>query len=241
MIFAICDDDKEQLNILIDLLENYQSASGETMKFDVFQNGLDLMAALQSRTYDALLLDILMPGFNGIEAAKEIRGFNEKLPIIFLTSSPEFAVESYRVHAFDYLLKPVDQVDFYKTLDRICLHKHEQTDTLTIQVAKAIYVLPLSQIEFLEVSNRTLFFHLSDGSEKVITGRLYEYEETLLKHPQFLKVHRSFIINMDLMKALDKQSFLTLSGRNVPISRNLLQSIQKTYMDYLHMAIRLSN
>ena len=74
---------------------------------------------MQKENYDVLLLDIIMPGLNGIGAAREIRENDRSIPIIFLTSSPEFAVESYRVRAFDYLLKPVNGEELFRSLDNI--------------------------------------------------------------------------------------------------------------------------
>ena len=92
--------------------------------------------------------------------------------------------------------------------------------------------------EFVEINNRTLSFHLIDGTVNSIAGRLSDYEYTLLSHPEFLKIHRSYIINMDYMKALNQKSFITLTGKEIPISRNLLPATQKHYIEHLHAAIR---
>lgn len=239
MKIAICEDDTTQQNILTAALDSYRTPAGEHVQYDVYHNGLDLLASINTHPYDVLLLDILMPGFTGMDAAREIRKSNEKIPIIFLTTSQEFAVESYRVHAFDYLMKPVDQNVLFDTLDRaFSMTESTLEKSILVQTAKAVYVLSLSQIEFVEINNRTLSFHLIDGTVKSISGRLSDYEEALLKHPEFLKIHRSYIINMDLMKALNQKSFITLTGNEIPISRNLLPAIQKRYIEHLHSAIR---
>ncbi|MGN0306222.1 MAG: LytR/AlgR family response regulator transcription factor [Lachnospiraceae bacterium] len=239
MKIAICEDDTRQQNILTAALDSYRTPAGEYIQYDVYPNGLELLASKTIQLYDILLLDILMPGFTGIQTAREIRETNEKIPIIFLTNSQEFAVESYRVHAFDYLMKPIDQKALFKTLDKAyAMTETTLEKSIILQASKAIYVLSLSQIEFVEVSNRTLSFHLIDGTVKSITGRLSDYENTLLSHPEFLKIHRSYLINMDLMKALKQKSFITLTGDEVPISRNLLHIVQKQYIEHLHSAIR---
>lgn len=80
------------------------------------------MDALRGVNYQLLLLDILMPGFTGIQAAREIRTFDSETKIIFLTSSPEFAVESYGVDAFYYLLKHIREGDLFPVLDRLPQH-----------------------------------------------------------------------------------------------------------------------
>lgn len=239
MKIAICEDDTIQQNILTMSLDSYCTPSGEHIQYDVYHSGLDLLASIHTHRYDVLLLDILMPGFTGIETAREIRGSNEKIPIIFLTSSQEFAVESYRIHAFDYLMKPVNQNALFETLDRAyAVTENALEKSIMVQTSKAIFALSFSEIEFVEINNRTLSFHLINGTVKSLSGRLSDYEDTLLKQPEFLKIHRSYIINMDLMKALNQKSFITLTGNEVPISRNLLPEIQKRYIEHLHSAIR---
>lgn len=239
MKMAICEDDTTQQNILAAALDSYRTPAGEHVQYDIYRNGLDLLASINTHLYDVLLLDILMPGFTGIEIAREIRESNEKIPIIFLTTSQEFAIESYRVHAFDYLMKPVDKNTLFDTLDRAYAMMESTLDkSIMLQTTKAVYVLFLSQIEFVEINNRTLSFHLIDGTVKSISGRLSDYEDALLGHSEFLKVHRSYIINMDFMKALNQKSFFTLTGNEVPISRNLLPAIKKRYIEHLHSAIR---
>lgn len=239
MKMAICEDDTTQQNILAAALDSYRTPAGEHVQYDIYHNGLDLLASINTHLYDVLLLDILMPGFTGIETAREIRESNEKIPIIFLTTSQEFAIESYRVHALDYLMKPVDQNALFETLDRAyAMMESTLEKSIMVQTTKAVYVLFLSQIEFVEINNRTLSFHLIDGTVKSISGRLSDYEDALLGHSEFLKVHRSYIINMDFMKALNEKSFYTLTGNEVPISRNLLPAIKKRYIEHLHSAIR---
>lgn len=239
MKIGICEDDATQQNLLTAALDSYRTPAGKHIQYDVYHNGLDLLASINTYLYDVLLLDILMPGFTGIETAREIREENEKIPIIFLTASREFAIESYRVHALDYLMKPIDQNALFETLNRAyTLTENTLEKSIMVQTTKAVYAFSPSEIEFVEINNRTLSFHLIDGTVKSISGRLSDYEDVLLKHSEFLKVHRSYIINMDFMKTLNQKSFITLTGDEVPVSRNLLPSIKKRYIKHLHSAVR---
>ena len=97
---AFCDDDLEILKELGILLDKYKTERDEDLTCTVFQSPLELLAAIEKGfSFDILFLDILMPGENGIETAKEIRQYDNNMKIIFLTSSPEFAVQSYTVKA----------------------------------------------------------------------------------------------------------------------------------------------
>ncbi len=116
---GICDDlaaEREQLKTLLfakfPQLTILEYASGETL----------LEGLAQGETIDLLFLDICMGGINGIETAAEIRKKYKKMPILFLTTSPEFAVASYRVQAQDYLLKPVEKDELYQSIDRQMRH-----------------------------------------------------------------------------------------------------------------------
>lgn len=104
---AFCDDDPNIHDQLTALLEKYRTQRKADLECTAFRSPLDLLAAIESGArYDILLLDVLMPAEDGITAAKEIRQYDKTVHIIFLTSSTEFAVESYVVGAYFYLLKP---------------------------------------------------------------------------------------------------------------------------------------
>lgn len=114
MKIAICDDDKtEQLQIL-ELLEGYFKGRKNKPAIKTFSSSIELASIARYEQFDLYLLDVIMPILNGIELAKEIRGFDKASDIIFLTSSPEFAVESYTVKASNYLVKPIQKAAFFR-------------------------------------------------------------------------------------------------------------------------------
>jgi len=103
---AICDDDLPELSIISGLLNRYKTEKNVAFMYDAFTNAIELLEAMKLHAYDILLLDVMMPGMSGLTAAHEIRSFDPAVRIIFLTSSPEYAVESYSVDAYYYMLKP---------------------------------------------------------------------------------------------------------------------------------------
>ena len=84
---AVCDDDREELTRVSALLGQYQASRGSILSFDLFRSAMDLLEAMRHTAYDAVLLDILMPGLSGMEAAREIRAAALDPKIVFLTSS----------------------------------------------------------------------------------------------------------------------------------------------------------
>ena len=114
MKIAICDDDSLVLQELSKLLNQYRAQNRSHLEYDVYACPLELVAQIEKGThYDIILLDVVMPGINGIQCAKDIRAIDNFVKIIFLTSSAEYAVESYSVSAYQYLLKPLQKAAFH--------------------------------------------------------------------------------------------------------------------------------
>lgn len=230
---AICDDELRELSRISDLLNQYKTEKNAVFKCNAFSSAFELLESMKRQEYDALLLDVLMPGMNGLTAAHEIRSFDPAIKIIFLTSSPEFAVESYAVNAHYYLLKPSTADKLFPILDRILLEKVKTEEILSIHQPSGLIRLPLSRVEFLEVYGKRLMFHFDDGSVTEIRGTISEFENKLLSKNNFFKVHRSFIVNMEYIKSLNTRDLTTLSGQTVPISRLLHNQAKEAYMRFL--------
>lgn len=117
---GLCDDDLAILSQLQVLLGRYQVERNAEITSAAFQSPLELLAEIEKgMRFDILLLDVLMPGENGIDAAREIRRYDNNVKIIFLTSSSEFAVESYTVGAYFYQLKPIWEENFFRLMDAV--------------------------------------------------------------------------------------------------------------------------
>lgn len=230
---AICDDDLKELSRISNLLNQYQGEKEPAFRYDSFSNALDLLEAMKRNTYHVLFLDVLMPGLDGMEAAREIRRFDEETKIIFLTSSKEFAVESYAVDAHFYMLKPATTPKLFPILDKLFLEAQRGEESLQIKTASGMTRIPLGNIEFLEVFNKKLRFHLAGGAIKEISGSLSDFEGALLAHPEFIKVHRSYIVNMSSVFSMNQKEFITGAKQTVPISRLLYPKIREAYMQYL--------
>jgi len=230
---AICDDDTRELSRISNLLKKYQNEKNCLLRVEVFSNGKMLLESMRNRTYDILLLDILMPGLNGIQAAYKIREFDNEAKIIFLTSSPEFAVESYTVGAYYYFVKPGTEEKLFPILNKILNDLQKTEEALHIKSSSGIMRIPLSKLEFLEVMNKKLFFHLTDGSVKEISGSLSDYEAQLVYREEFTKVHRSYIVNMNYIQVLNSKELVTYTRQRVPISRLLFDKVKQSYMEYL--------
>ena len=230
---AVCDDSRELLEKVEKDLHEYESVRSTPVTVHTYTNAVDLLDGLKKTDYDILILDIIMPGFTGMQAAHEIRKFNEEIKIIFLTSSKEFAIESYSVGAYYYLLKPVLNEKLFSVLDKVVSEITSKQESCVIYTHMGIVNIPFAKIECLEVYNKHLVFHLSDGSTKETRGALTDYENVFLERKEFLKIHRSYILNMDYIHSIEAGEIATYSGKRFPVSRLLAKDIKEHYMNYM--------
>lgn len=196
MYIAVCDDQIEELEKLTALLQAWQSDRRSDVRFQTFRSGGQLLDAARAERFTLYLLDVLMPGMTGMDAAREIRSFDAAADIIFLTTSPGFAYESYGVRAAEYLLKPINAKLLYPVLDKLYLRDQKPQDGLTVKSNGMLVRLPFSQLSYVEVNGKHLFFNMADGTVYEVAASMREYEGALLARPEFMRVHRSYIVNM---------------------------------------------
>ena len=121
MYIAVCDDQTEELGSLTELIGAWEEDRGTPVRVKSFRSAAELLDAARHERFTLYLLDIMMPGLNGMDAAREIRGFDKAADIIFLTSSPGFAYDSYSVQALEYLLKPIRTKTLYPLTGWSCV------------------------------------------------------------------------------------------------------------------------
>lgn len=231
---AFCDDDLEILKELGILLDKYKKERDEDLTCTVFQSPLELLAAIEKGfSFDILFLDILMPGENGIETAKEIRQYDNNMKIIFLTSSPEFAVQSYTVGAYFYQLKPVWEESFFRLMDAVLVEcEKKKKNSLILRSKDGITRIDLQQLEYCEVLGRKLLFHLENGAVLESAGSLDDLAGQLMQYSNFFRPHRSFLVNMEYIQNISSRSIKMVNDAEIPIPHGKCSEIKNTYMEY---------
>lgn len=234
MRFALCDDNTQDLNHLTALLADYETNRGVRLECQTFHSGTELLCGMKGGEYDVILLDMLMPGISGIETAQELRGFDQTVKLLFLSASPEFAVDSYSVGAYYYLLKPATAQTLFPLLDKIITELYSQPEEgLLLKGRDGVVRVPFSRLEYVEVMNKTVSFHLTDGSVREVSAALADFEEELLGHSEFSKVHRSFLLNLRHVQSVGAKGAVTRMGHTVPVSRSLYPQVKDAYMYFL--------
>ncbi|MDE6590262.1 MAG: LytTR family DNA-binding domain-containing protein [Oscillospiraceae bacterium] len=233
MYIAVCDDQAEDLNDIDALLCAWETERNLPLHRKLFSNAVELLDAARRENFTLYLLDVIMSGVNGMSAARELRDLDHTANIVFLTSSPEFAWESYRVQALDYLLKPVDKGILFGLLDKLYCREQRPQEALILKTGPTILRILFSELSFVEVIGKRLYFNMTNGDVREITGSMKTYEEQLLSRPEFMRVHRSYIVNMLQVEELSSSHIRTFSGKSLPVSRLLYPQLPEDYMALL--------
>lgn len=179
---ALCDDDIFDRSRLSSLLTAI--LDGESVKYSCtqFQNGLELAAALENGAgFDLYFLDILMRGYDGISLGTEIRTYDKKAKIVYITSSPSFALDSYAVKAYDYLLKPINEDVLKRTLrDILDQIIGDDCQTLILKTTIGLQKIPLASLVFVEAMGRTAVYHTVSGRDFKCCCKFSQASEELL-------------------------------------------------------------
>lgn len=234
---AICDDSKQERQILAALFKRYQELHATPLQIHIFQNGFSLLDAIdQGKRFDITILDILMPGENGIEIARNIRASGADTEIIFLTSSLEYAVDSYEVKAQNYLLKPVTEEKFFASIDSILAELDEKdTASFIIYTTEKQYSrIRVSSLVYGEVTHRTITLHLADQTMISAVMTFTEFQDILKAYPDFIYPHRSYAVNMNYIQYVTKSDIILTDGQKIPLSRNNYMKISEQFLNFAY-------
>lgn len=229
---GICDDSAvflEQIKFMID----HWDEKPQTIVTNLFEDGDSLIQSHKENPFDILLLDIMMPLLNGIDAAKEIRSKDKTVKIIFLTTSPEFALDSYSVKASDYLLKPIQPSRLFSCLKELIPEIQDPSKIITVKSSDITYRIFHSNIEYIEAQNKHVSFSLSNGKILVSSDPLYTYDNKLTLADGFFKCHRSYIVNLYQISSFTHKEIIMRSGFKIPISRNYQKDFENIYFSVL--------
>ena len=154
--------------------------------------------------------------------------FHDFRTIIFLTASPDYAIESYEVQASGYLLKSFSEEKLMKLLNRIL--KTDMKRRVAIKNRRQYRYPCTDDIMYIDSNKHNVTLHLSDGSEIITVDKLGEIEKRI-NEKRFLRCHQSYLVNMDYIKDVE-DDFIMEDGTLVPIRVRGRKEILDTYYDY---------
>lgn len=232
---ALCDDEPEELSRIEALLANYaKNCPEQVFCHQCFTSMDSLLLEIETHPdFDLLLLDVCLPDKSGIEAAQELRAAGCATPIIFLTTSREYAVEAYEVEALQYLLKPVAPTDFAKAMNKA--FEHIVTDHRRYFLCKADGVLHrilLRDIVYSEAQGNYQCLRLADGSEHNIRMTATELNQSLSQYADFVRCGTPYIVNLAHVSDLSRGQLRLDTGKVLWIPRGAYAELKERYFQF---------
>lgn len=229
MNVAICDDDINVANLIDDILSNMF-----VMEFssDVFLSGGDLLRCLQSGShYNIYLLDIEMPGQNGIEIASVIREQDRDAIIIFITDHKEYVYEVFEVLPFRFLRKPVTAPKLSRILLDAAEHIQVSKRLFFFQIGHDKYQLRCSDILYFEGAGRKVVINANQDTYEFygkIADILPQLDTNL-----FCRIHASILVNMEYIRSIKKMAILLQNETQLPISKRYLNVVKQAHLSFI--------
>ena len=227
---AIIDD----APLAISLLESYVNKTPFLQLVGKFNSALNALSELSTQPVDLLFLDIQMPELNGLEFSRILKADTR---IIFTTAFEQYALDSYKVNALDYLLKPISYPDFLKAANK-ALQWYElvkgnkgnenNTESIFIKTEYKLVQVELRKILYIEGLKDYVKIFIEDEPHPILSLMSIKSLEELLPSNRFIRVHRSFIVQPEKIKVIERNR-IVFGKEYIPISDNYKQK----FMEFL--------
>ncbi|MFT4106285.1 MAG: LytTR family DNA-binding domain-containing protein [Lacrimispora sp.] len=226
---ALCEDENIFFEAQKKICRNIFDRLNIEYHISGFRNSSDFLKAFmeQGNRYDLLLLDILMDGADGMALARKIRESDRDATIIFITSSPDFALQGYDVGALHYLMKPLDG-EKLEQLIHADYHSRFSNHFFLFETREGKQRAAIKDIICLETAGRRVEVTMREGPIYV-SGKLTDLLNELPKE-QFTRCHQAYVVNIQNIRELTKQDAIAVNGKEIPVSRTYMKDVQRAFV-----------
>lgn len=237
---AIIDDEPLAIKLLASYVEKTPFLNLE----GTYGSAVEALYALQTRPVDLLFLDIQMPELNGLDFAKVLGGSTR---VVFTTAFSQYAIDSYKVNAADYLLKPISYADFLTAAQKVLeacrrdetvrerntiVSRTDATDSFFVKSDYKLIRLFYADILYVEGLKDYVKIYLATERKPVLSLTSMRIVENFLPTDTFLRIHRSYIVNMARVTVMERGSII-FGDKRLPISESYKDAVQNYVNKYL--------
>ncbi len=227
---AICDDEKYMSDHIKALVSDFFRKKNREIRLRTFSSGEELLN--YDGQIDICFLDIQMKGMDGMETARRLRADKFQGFLIFITVLKEMVFSSFEVQAYDYLVKPVEEKQFEKTMERLYASMRSAgEDSMLVQKGYEGRIVQKDEIIFCEIIDRKIYLNLASGEVLDYYEQIENLETKLGSH--FFRCHRSYLINLRHLKGYKNGTAYMDNGRGVPVSRLRNKEFSGVVLQYM--------
>jgi len=227
---AICDDECTFREKLSKAIKTYGELPADAI-IDEFSDGQSLVEAHKEKPFNTIFLDIEMSEMSGMEAGAMIRRFDREVIIILVTGHESFMKDSFKIEVFDFITKPYEELEIHEVLER-AFRKHQDLHYIVELNWKGNTAsLKASEIIYIMIEDRHIVAVTEDKEHRCL-GKLDYYEKLLSKYG-FFRCHKSYIVNLDMIRSV-KGKIITLSNNTViNISQSKKNEFLGAYSEFI--------
>lgn len=230
---AICDDEKYISEKIEKMVKDFFRNRHMDISVVQYSSGEELLKSNQE--IDILFLDIGMRGMDGIETAGRLRGHGYNGFLIFITVLKEMVFRSFEVQPFDYLVKPVQEGDFEKTMERLFHSMQDrlspEKENLLVRKGYESNIISFRDIICCEIIDRKVYLYLVSGEVVDFYERIENLEKKL--DGRFFRCHRSYLINLNHLKSYRNSTAYMADGKEIPVSRLRSKEFSNVILQYM--------
>lgn len=234
MRIAICDNVQETIDTVSLYINEWASSRPDhpDVKVMEFKSAEAFLFYWSSTTnFDLIFLDTIMEDMTGIELANVIRKIDKDLSIVFVTETLDHIFDGYEVEALHYLLKPVSQDSCFKCLDRAYAKLQKKNEhSLVLTTDRKLRRILYGDIIYIESRSHYIIVHTKQG--KVKARKNISDVEAELDPQQFLRIHRSFIVNIEYIQEIHGKDLRTENDAVLSISKVKQKEVVKAFVQY---------
>lgn len=228
---AIVEDQKDEAQRLRNFSYSFFDDHALTAEVRLFYNASSFKQAFMQKPFTIIFMDIYLDETSGISASHWIRERDPNVPIIFITSSDEFVWDAFKIHSFDYILKPVKQEDITRALSEVLRLRHLKTHLIDLTVGRQIITVNAYDIQYILSDG-----HYTNITQKNQTIRAYgnygQIKQEVEHLPQFVECNRGILVNMNDILQQKDDTFIMSDQRIIPIRRNQRSQIINTFINF---------
>lgn len=236
MNIAIIDDLSECREEIRNSLQRFFSKYYEEEPLSImeYSSGEEFLSGFQKETFDLIFIDQYMKGISGIETGKRIRQSDDLVPLVFITTSRDHAIESYQVKASGYLLKPFSYINFEAAMMMLDIARLKNARSICVQDEKIL----LREILWCDIEGHYVQIHTPHIGILRYRIPFCTVADKLLEYPQFLTCYKGCIVNLDQVERMNELDFSMINGEKVLFSKRSKKEIENYYHTYLFQKAR---
>lgn len=238
---AVCDDDEAALGIISSSLKDVFATHGVDAATSLFSSAEDLARVMPTRRYDLLLLDIDMPGLDGITFAKQLREQRDRVDIMYISNREDKVFDSLRVSPVGFIRKSRFLSDMSEVVSAYLENRRGRRSQSTVMLrdSESVYPVQVDRISYIEGQRKYQAVHVEGRNSPIVLRRTMAELERDLLGEGFIRVHKGYLVNYRFIEVVGSGELTLSTGEKIPVSRRKENETREKLLEFVQSNDRI--